>query len=379
VRLLVFQPRWAHGGGELVAAWMLEALKGEHELTAVGLDPPDLDQVNELYGTTLAAKDVEFRSNPVPLRALLAGASVGQLNLGFHRHMLAMRYARRIAGEYDLALSALDEADLGGHGLQYIHYPWVGVAYRAPTLEAIRRAPRRPWQAIAGLSLDRIRSNLTLVNSRFTAGAVERELGIEPRVVTPPVPGRFPDRPCEDREDAVAAVGRFARHKRFEMAVETVGEARASGLPLRLRLVGSTAGIHPPESEAILSLARGREWVDVHPNVTREELVELIGACRYGIHCYEEEPFGIAVAEMILAGCIPVVRPTGGPTEIVGGDPRLLFDSPVEGAARLIALSRSAALREEIREQLAARRAQFAPERFVAAIRESVAEVAGSG
>ncbi|MGH2956741.1 MAG: glycosyltransferase family 4 protein [Solirubrobacterales bacterium] len=378
MRILAFQPRWAHGGGELVAAWMLEALRREHEVTAVTLDPPDLEQANDLYGTTLQPGEVELRPLPRRLRVVAAGIRLSGLNFNFHRHILAMRYARRLAAEYELAYSALDEADLGGGGLQYVHHPWVGPAYRAPTLEAIRRAPKRPWQLISGHSLERIRSNVTLVNSRFTAAAVERQLGVTPRVVTPPVPGRFPDPPWEERQDAVVAVGRLIRHKRLDMAVETVAEARARGLPLRLRIVGSTAGIDPAEVESILGLARGRDWVDIHPNVSRDELVRLIAGCRYGIHCCDEEPFGIAVAEMVLAGCIPIVRPTGGPTEIVGADPRLFFDSPAAGAARLIALSRSAALRREIGEGLRARRADFTPERFVAAIRETVAELSPS-
>jgi glycosyltransferase involved in cell wall biosynthesis len=379
MRILAFQPRTgAHGGGELVAAWMLDALKREHEITAVSWGALDLGGINDYYATSLERGDIKVRRVPAPLRALMAGAKATGPKLDFQLHMLAMRYARHLAPQYDLAYSAHDEADLGGGGLQYVHFPWVGVAHRAPTLARIRRAPRRPWHLISGLSLERVRSNLTLVNSRFTASAVERQLGVRPRIVTPPVPGRFPDLPWEERQDSVVAVGRLTYHKRFDLAVDTVAEARAQGAPLRLRIVGSTVGIDPAESRAVLRLARGREWVETHLNVSRHELVELVAACRYGIHCCDEEPFGIAVAEMVLAGCIPIVRPTGGPVEIVGGDPRLLFDSPGEGAARLVALPRSAALRDEIRERLRARRSEFAPERFVAAIRETVAELGRS-
>jgi glycosyltransferase involved in cell wall biosynthesis len=378
MRIMAFQPRGGvYGGGELVAAWMLEALRREHEVTAVSWGALDLESMNDYYATSLKRGDIKERHLPASLRALVTGAKA--TNLGFYLHMLAMRYARRLASEYDLAYSALDEADLGGGGLQYVHYPWVGAAFRAPTLAQIRQAPRRPWQLISGISLERIRSNLTLVNSSFTATAVERQLGVRPRIVTPPVPGRFRDLPWDERQDSVVALGRFTYHKSLEMAVEAVSEARARGVPLRLRIVGLTAGIDPVESETILRLARERDWVETHENVSRDDLVELVGGCRYGIHCQNEEPFGIAVAEMVLAGCIPIVRRQGGPVEIVGGDPRLLFDTPAEGAARLIALSRSAALRDEVREQLRARRHRFAPEHFVAAVRGAVAELnAGS-
>ena len=69
-------------------------------------------------------------------------------------------------------------------------------------------------------------------------------------------------------------------------------------------------------------------WITLHENLARADLAALLARQRYGIHAMEGEHFGIAVAEMVRAGCIVFVPRTGGPIEIVGADERLRFGSP---------------------------------------------------
>jgi hypothetical protein len=65
-----------------VAAWMLEALKAEHELTVLAWEPLDLPKLNRFCGTALQPHDFRLLQPPARLRAPLNLA--GRLGLDPH-------------------------------------------------------------------------------------------------------------------------------------------------------------------------------------------------------------------------------------------------------------------------------------------------------
>jgi glycosyltransferase involved in cell wall biosynthesis len=358
-----------------VAAWMLEALKSEHELTVLAWEPLDLPELNRFYGTALQPEDFRLLQPLARLRAPLNLAGrLGHDPHPVHRYQLLMRAAKRLAADTDLHVTAFDEADLGGRGIQYVHSPWTQIPLRAvPVTDAGVAARLRPWRLISGFSIDRMRANVTLTNSSWSAHQIERILAVRARVVRPPVPGSFPKRAWEQREDAVAAVARLIPEKRLEMAIEAVRLARRDGADLRLRVIGNARGADPGYPDALRRRIAAEPWLELHEDVSRSALAELLSGCRYGIHPMEREPFGLAVGEMVRAGCIPFTRREGGVAEIAP-DERLKFDSAAEAAERLLAVMRSKELRDEIRADLDGRAAALSPERFVAKIRDAVAQ-----
>ena len=54
-----------------------------------------------------------------------------------------------------------------------------------------------------------------------------------------------------------------------------------------------------------------------------------------GIHARPGEAFGIAIAEMIVAGCLPFVPAEGGPSEIVDHNPALVYDTVDEAVEKI--------------------------------------------
>jgi glycosyltransferase involved in cell wall biosynthesis len=288
-----------------------------------------------------------------------------------------MRISRRIAAEHDLAISPLDEFDFGRRGLQYVHFPWLPIAARhSPVLAEPRR--RRPWARLADFSVQRVRSNSTVANSRYTARALREQLGIEAEVIYPPCPGDFPPRPWERRSDSVVMIGRLVAHKRFDLAVEVVRRVRAEAGDVRLVVIGNWRGVGHSDRVEVGRLLSSEPWIELREEVSRADLGAVVSESRYGIHPFEGEPYGIAVAEMVRAGCIPITRRSGGPPEITGEDERLRFDSAEEGAARLLALMRSEDDRNQIRAQLRRRAPTLAPEEFVRRIRDWVSSAAGA-
>ena len=70
-RVLVVHPDMnASGGGNVVAAYTIEALKGGNEVTVLSWAPADLGALNRFYGTSLSSSELEIRSAPLPLRVL---------------------------------------------------------------------------------------------------------------------------------------------------------------------------------------------------------------------------------------------------------------------------------------------------------------------
>ena len=64
-RILLVQPSMQPpGGGNGVAAWMLQALVSEHRVTVLSWRPVEVDPINRFFGTRLRASD--FDSIVVP-------------------------------------------------------------------------------------------------------------------------------------------------------------------------------------------------------------------------------------------------------------------------------------------------------------------------
>ena len=375
VRVLLVQRSIAPpGGGNLVAAWILESLRDEHEVTLLAWDTPDLAACNRMFGTSLRHGDFDLHL-AAPLTRRIGALT--PIPLALVKHGLLLRQARRLAPGYDLPITADNEADFGRRGIQYIHYPKLDLERPAVDLRwyhgsrALRVLYHRIGRAVGGITADGVRRNLTLVNSEFTAARIRALHGIEPVVLHPPVPGAFPAVPWEKRDDGFVMIGRISPEKRIEDGVEILRRVRARGAAVRLHVVGTDDD--PAYTARIRRLAAANAaWITLHENLARADLVALLARQRYGIHAMEGEHFGIAVAEMVRAGCIVFVPRRGGPIEIVGDDDRLLFSSLDEAAERVIATLRDPERQSALRAHLAERAEQFSAAHFVTRMREIV-------
>jgi glycosyltransferase involved in cell wall biosynthesis len=375
-RALLVQPSLQPpGGGNGVAAWMLQALRDEYELTVLAWRPVDLEEVNRFYGTTLRPADVRVILAPAALRWAVDAMP---FPLGLLRTCVMLRLGRRLAPGYDLLLCANNESDFGRPGIQYIHFPWnfwprpeVDFRWYHVSLGLVR-AYHRLCHGIAGVSFDRIRQNVTLVNSDWTAGKVREAHGIESVTLHPPVAGDFPDLPWSEREDGFVCAGRFAPEKNLDAVIDIVAALRLRVPSVHLHLVGGRDSQPRYERRIRRRAAAHPDWIFLHQDVSRSELTRLFGQHRYGIHGMLEEHFGMAIAEMVRAGCIPFIPNGGGQVEIVGGDERLVYRDPtdaVEKAARVLV---DPGLQHALRADLARQRDDFSAERFAARLREIV-------
>src|SRR5437762_9574097 len=272
------------GGGNAVAAWMLQALRDDYDLTALTWEPCDLDAINRFYGTSLRPSDVATRDvSPLLRRAIDAIP----LPLDLLKTALLLRRCKRMAAAYDLVLTAGNEMDFGRRGIQYVHFPW---GFQPPRIDARWCQPRvlrsvyyRLCVALAGFSVDSMRRNVTLTNSRWTAATVKRRHGVDARTLHPPVAGDVRGLPWAARENGFLCIGRLAHEKRIERVIAILARVRQRVLDVHLHVVG-TPGPRRDYRRLRRLVAAHASWVFLEEGVARPDLARLIAGHRYGLH-----------------------------------------------------------------------------------------------
>ncbi len=357
------------GGGNGVGAWMLEALREDYDLSLLTWEPFEPGAIDRFYGTSLAGAGITTYGIAAWLRRIVDAVP---LPLSLLKTSLLLRRAKRMAAAYDVLLSANNEADFGRPGIQYIHFPW-GYQPR-PEVDLRWYHPRallslyyRLCVALAGFSFDSMRANVSLVNSAWTGGMMQRRHGIAGRTLHPPVPGDFPDVPWTARENGFLCIGRIAPEKEVERVIAIVAAVREVVPDVHLHIVGTPGP--PAYCARIRRLAeRHGAWISLNESLPRTDLVRLIAGHRFGIHGMREEHFGIGIAEMVRAGCVVWVPNGGGQVEIVTDD-RLRYDSLEDAANKIVRVLQDPAELETVRAHLAARKDVLSTEHFVREIR----------
>lgn len=252
-------------------------------------------------------------------------------------------------------------------------------ATEVPRLRGLRNAHlvcEFPFQCRLGPG-SRLRLRLfrsVVANSSYTARWIERRWGRPARVLHPPVFAI----PAREKRPWIVAVGRFAGGGRSKRQVEMIEVFRSLSQPgWELHLVGTAQD--PEYVRRATEAARGLPVV-FHLDASREELEEVCGAASLFWHFTGagEDPeaapermehFGIATAEAMSAGAVPVVVARGGQPEIVG-EAGVLWETFEECAEATRRLCEDGALRSRLSEAGRQRAEGFAFPRFAERARE---------
>jgi glycosyltransferase involved in cell wall biosynthesis len=222
------------------------------------------------------------------------------------------------SGELDLLVAMVNEVPPVSHArrsvamIQFPHRSHTGP--RGRLLRVLGRS--RAAAALASYEL-------FLVNSEFTRGHVRARLGVEARVVPPPVEM---GRTTAPKEELILSVGRFFsdwHSKNQHMLVDAFAGLDAPGW----RLVLAGGADDPAYVERVRRAAEGLP-VELRLDVPRDELLDLYAraslfwhAAGFGQdarrHPERLEHFGIATVEAMAHGAVPLVFPEGGSAELV--------------------------------------------------------------
>ena len=371
------------GGGQCVGAWALQSLREEWQITILCAEPPDYAALNRHFGTSLVATDFSILQAPWLIRQTFR---FDPDPYSFQRAAWLMRMAQNHSRHFDVVLGTDNEMDFGPKGIQYVHYPYlfrhkerVDAVDRVPPMQriaAVFSGRYRPWMLTSRIRFERVQANLTLVNSAWTAQVVRDRYGQQPTVLYPPV--RWPPVtvPWSQRDDAFVSLGRIETGKRQLEAIDILERVRRRGHAVRLEIIGD---IFDPEYARLVT-TRAREagsWVRLHHGIERSRLEEIVGNCRYGLHTMLDEHFGIAVAEMVRAGCIVFVPDSGGQVEIVGDEAALQYGSDDAAVERICGVLENAQEQARLLQGLAGRRDLFSETAFGSRLRQLVDDFAG--
>ena len=221
----------------------------------------------------------------------------------------------------------------------------------------------------------RMKQNVTLVNSNWMGERVRETYGIETQTVYPPVKDDFPDVSWAQREEGFVCIGGVSPGKHVEDMISIISRVRQQRPEVHLHIIGSCSD--PAYADKIKRLCEeNHEWLFCEGRLAREKLTRLVARHKYGIHGMPNEHFGIAVAEMVKAGCIPFVPNSGGQVEIVD-DGCLLYADQSEAADKILYVLQHETVQAELRESLRVQGERFSAITFMTAIRQVVKRTLG--
>lgn len=171
----------------------------------------------------------------------------------------------------------------------------------------------------------------------------------------------------------VVYIGRLIPEKRVLEALEIVAQARRlSGADLRFSVAGPFTDA--AYAARLKAFAAANDWVDFVGEVYRESKAEFLCSGTYAVHTRLDEEFGIAVAEYLKCGVIPLAPQEGGSPEVVD-NPALTYNDP-DSAARILArLIAESGFREEMRAHCLRRAQVFSREAYQKAQTEILCQI----
>ena len=342
----------------------------------------DLARLNAYYGTSLAPGDFSTQRVSLPW-GLRHTAKLSALKGRF-----LQRYVQRVAAGFDVLINGYGAMDFGRPVVQIVaDFSFVD-EWRLelhPTFRTrrawfygdtrVRRAYLAICNRISVANPEAWKRNVTLANSAWTADRL-RKLGIDSQVVYPPVIVDIPQSPANPRDAGFVCLGRVSAEKCVHSVIEILRRVRGLGHNVHLHVLG---GMDKSDyARKIRALAEQfRDWVVLEGWTFGDRKRDLLAGHRFGINACQSEAFGVAVAEMVLAGCVVFVPNGGGQVEIAN-DPALIFSSEDDAVEKITAVLASDAEEERLRAHLQRTAKAFSVENFMESMRKVVREFLGN-
>jgi glycosyltransferase involved in cell wall biosynthesis len=176
------------------------------------------------------------------------------------------------------------------------------------------------------------RATRLVTNSNYSLAEIERNVGLGPErvaVIHHGVPDPYGELPAGDRERMALSVG-FVTRPNLDIKGQRAFVDAARELPdVEFVLAG-------PWQDDAIELLRARAAPNVRFTgwLERDALERLLRTAAVYVQPSRHEGFGIAVAEAMLAGCVPVVTAAGALPEVVGdAGVQVASDRPADVAA----------------------------------------------
>lgn len=360
-KIAVLYPAFLGGGAEACCLWIMEALKDEYDLTLFTLTNFGFAALNDIYGTELTEKDIKVMC-PFPMAMAPAIRFIALNNIVPYSlfHHLLMKYFKFHKTCFDLPFGGFNEMDFGKRGIQYVHCPGFVLGSRY-------------YNLLSGFSFERMKDNITIANSDYTARMIKKVYNIETDILYPTARECSSFIPWETREDGFVYAGRISMEKEIDKAVRILKLVRGMGYDTHLHIIGTEGKVG--YEAYIRNLAKkNSNWVFFKKRITTKEYCQMLATHKYLINPRLGESFGIVILEAVASGLIPFVSDMGGQPKIIGQNENIIFHSEEDAARKILAVLSDEKKQEEIRSSLLTRATLFSKEKFMTNIRNIVAK-----
>jgi len=368
---------YRRSGAESNCLWIIEALKDMYELYLITTGSVDFKYLNECWGTNIKPSEITVVKFP-------------QYFLKYTNRFFALRYSilgrfcKRISSEFNVMFSTYNVMDFGKRGIQSIGDFLFSdkirrVLYNLPKKREkgwfyrdslLRKVYLKLCKYIFNPSEKMIKNNLTLVNSEWTRRLIKKIYAIDAQVVYPPVTERFPHISWDKRETGFVCIGRLVPFKKIERTIEILTKLRERSFDIHLHIIGKVEDSY--YANKIKQLCdKNSNWCFLEGEIDGQKKLKFIAKHKFGINGCQNEAFGIAVAEMMKAGCIVWVPNGGGQVEIVN-NPLLIYENIGDATDKIGQVLKSNVLQVELRQHLATQSKKFSSRRFIAEIKKAV-------
>jgi len=293
----------ACGGAEWVAVNIINNLKrAGHRIVVLNNEKTDQQKIKSLFGKRVDADDEII----LPFQMFHDGDLHNVYTDGLRALFLKTKC--------DVLIDTQSNALLPGADITYIHFPLMG-----RLTDSKSRLPPAYFHPYLLYERKEARNNkrLILANSKYTSNAVRKLAGGTSTLLYPPVSKSFYDNgdDTDGRGNIVVSLSRIAPEKRLTRIPFI---ARFTNKGIRFRIVGIKGSVQELQRiKESIEANQVSDRVEITTDVPREELRRILRRSKVFLHVTNGEHFGVAVAEAMASGCIPIVHDSGGPREFV--------------------------------------------------------------
>lgn len=371
-------PYFGEGGAEAVTFWTLEALRQLRPIKLLTFTTPNLHFANSFYGTNLCSNDFELILRPT------SGSTKILKNGYISKQYLIMRYCKQYT-ENALFFSTSNEMDFGRPGIQYVHLPILAddILWKLNLMRSdkwfnrpsiLRKTYHLIYRTLSAYSSESMQSNITFVNSAWTALLVQKAYMMKAHILYPPVLTSPSTTPFFDRENGFVYAGRIVPEKKILNIIKILRLVRNEGFDIHLHLVGPFGDKFYMDQIREMAV-NNHDWLKIEGPLNRREYIKTITQHKFGIFGMEHEHFGISIAEMTKTGCIVFIPPGGGQEEIVNFDTRVIYKNEEDAVQKIITVLNNQNNQIAISNEMKCHGTRFSSDSFVNDIRNIVGEL----
>ena len=304
----VFSPliNWC-GGAEWVAINVINTLKEQgHSVVLLTNKLLDQEKISRIFNTKISVdQQIVF-----PF-AFFSPSNYHNIYTDCFRSFL-------LKLKCDLMIDTYSNAILPGMDVAYIHYPLIGLLRNRSNLLR-NKLFYYPYCKFLESTKNNLNKKVFIVNSEFTAKAVKETFNASSYVLYPPVSNEILTHNEIEmnrrRDNNVLTISRISREKNLWLIPYIAQNTRKDISFTIAGLMDSTDVL-----DSLLELIRRlgvTNKVNIVPNLTRDNLRELMLNSKVYLHTKVNEHFGVSIVEAMASGCIPLVHDSGGAKEFV--------------------------------------------------------------